>query len=512
MAHKLLVACVLALAGTAMQASAQSVNGRVTSSTTGLGIPGVKVEIFLNDNKAGEVTTGATGEFQIAKVGDGLYRACIQAQGYISTAGQCPNRTFEVSSDKPAQIEFAMTPLGWISVRVLDTSGNPVPQALVRVSGAARGVLSLMGKSADENGLARIQPPLSDAWLVSATAPTTLPPPESSADEPLMWVRTFYPRVVSRDLAVPISPTPGTETSVEIKLMSAAPRRIRGVVLDPAGEPVSKASLMLAEPDIFGLAKPGRRATQADGSFEFGSLAAREFVLTALTERDGVKLWASQALRIEDRDLDTLKLQLAPPLSVRGKIVTDPPWDGPATKLPIVKVDRVNAGVDFQNMQSGWTGADEEGEFTLEKVYPGVYTISVSNPPPGYYLDSIRFGTVDASGEVAISSGALPIIVTLKQHGGRVRGLVENCVACEIWLTSEDTALRRRGFMRSAHSGANGRYEIGDIRSGEYYVFAIPSAPSFELPVLDQTLINQSVRVSIRGGEATQANLRVSIR
>lgn len=512
MAHTLLVAWMLALAGTAMQARAQSVKGRVTSSSTGLGIPGVRVQIFLNDNKTGEVTTADTGEFQIANVGNGVHRACIEAQGYISTEGRCPNRTFEVSSDKPAQIEFAMAPLGWISVRVLDASGNPAPQALVRVSGAARGVLSLMGKSADENGQFRIQPPLSDGWLVSATAPATLPPPKSSGDEPLTWVRTFYPRVVSRDLAVPISPAPGTETSVEIKLMSGAPRRIRGVVLDPGGEPVSNANLTLAEPDIIGAFKAERRATQTDGSFEFGSLAARDLVLTALTERDGVKLWASQPLRIEDRDLDNLKIQLAPPLSVRGKIVTEPAWDGPATKLPIVKVDPVTAGVDIQNPQSGWVSADEEGEFTLEKVYPGVHTISVSNPPPGYYLDSIRFGAVDALGEVAISSAALPIIVTSKQHGGTVRGLVENCIACEIWLASEDPRLRRRGFMRSAHSGTNGHYEIGDIRPGEYYVFAISSEPSFELPVLDQNLVNQSVRVSIRGGEATQANLRVSIR
>jgi Carboxypeptidase regulatory-like domain len=512
MSRKLLAAWMVALAGAAMQGSTQSVSGRVTSSTTGLGVPGARVQIFLNDNKIGEAITGANGEFQIADSGNGVYRACIEATGYTSTEGRCPNRTFEVSSDKTAQIEFAMTPLGWISVHVLDASGNPVPQAQVRVSSATQsGVLSLVGKSADENGQVRIQPPLSDGWLVSAIAPAALRPPKFSGDEPLIWVRTFYPRVVSRDFAVPISPAPGTETSVEIKLMSAAPRQIRGIVLDPAGEPVSKANLTLAERDI-GSLLPERRATEADGSFEFSSLAARDFVLTALTERDGVKLWASQPLRIEDRDLDNLKIQLAPPFSVRGKIVTEAPWDGPATKLPIVRVNRINAGIDFQNTQSGWVSPDEDGEFALEKVYPGVYTISVSNPPPGYYLDSIRFGGVDAPDEVAISSGAVPITVMLRQHGGTVRGVVENCLACEIWLTSVEPRWRRHGFMRSAHSGANGHYEIGDVRPGEYYLFAIRSEPSFELPVLDQNLINQSARVSVRGGEATQANLRVSVR
>ena len=119
-----------------------------------------------------------------------------------------------------------------------------------------------------------------------------------------------------------------------------------------------------------------------------------------------------------------------------------------------------------------------------------------------------------------IESGALPITIAYKRNGGAVRGAVEACGAGEILLIPQDPALRRDGFIHQTTCAQSGRFEIPAVRPGEYYAFALaPDAPAalrrklhgFH-PELDQNLINQSTRVSVRANESTLADLRLITR
>jgi len=161
-----------------------------------------------------------------------------------------------------------------------------------------------------------------------------------------------------------------------------------------------------------------------------------------------------------------------------------------------------------------------KGDFTIANMYPGAYEILpafFAPPPAPYYLDSIRLGERDAlDAGVPIESGALPITIAYKLNGGTVRGTVEACGAGEILLIPQDGALRRDGFIHRTSCDPNGRFEIAAIRPGEYYAFAMAADAPANLrvklhrprPELDQNLINQAVRVSVRSNEATLADLR----
>ena len=150
---------------------------------------------------------------------------------------------------------------------------------------------------------------------------------------------------------------------------------------------------------------------------------------------------------------------------------------------------------------------DANGEFIFQDAYPGVYRLGPLLPqaPPPYYLDAVRVGDADlALQEVEISSD-VAITVVYKTDGGSVRGKAENCASGGVVLVPSDPA-RRRVFSRSAACDSSGAYEVDAVRPGDYYALAF--AGNGPVLTLDDVLLNQAVKVSVRAGEASSADLR----
>jgi hypothetical protein len=296
-------------------------------------------------------------------------------------------------------------------------------------------------------------------------------------------------------------------------------RRIRGVVLDVSGNPVPKVSVT-----VDGRARPSlHQDSKSDGTFDFPSVVDRECRLSTTADKDGVKLRAVQWVQAKG-DLENAELRLASPFSIQGRIVMEVPEGAPAPKPPGITVRSADMFSGFDSALPGigfFDGnADGKGGFTIGNLYPGSYQILPAPPPAPYYLDSIRFGARDAAGSnVEILPGDLPLTVTYRLNGGTVRGTVEGCAAGQVVLIPQDPAFRRDGFIRRTSCGQNGRFEITAVRPGEYYGLAVaaPAGPRLSdysagppLGVeLNQNLINQSARITVRLNEATLADLHL---
>ena len=295
-------------------------------------------------------------------------------------------------------------------------------------------------------------------------------------------------------------------------------RRIRGVVLDASGNPVPKVSVT-----VEGHARPSlHQDSRSDGTFDFPSVVDGECRLSTMADRDGVKLRAVQWIQAKGHDLENVELRLTSPFSIQGKIVMEAPEGAPAPKPPGVTVRSADMFSGFDSHLAGigfFDGrADGKGGFTIDNLYPGSYQILPAPPPAPYYLDSIRFGARDAAGSnVEILPGDLPLTVTYRLNGGTIRGTAEGCATGQVVLIPQDPALRRDGFIRRTGCGQNGRFEITAVRPGEYYGLAVvaPAGPrlsdfSAGPPLaagLEQNLVNQSIRITIRSNEATLADL-----
>lgn len=108
--------------------------------------------------------------------------------------------------------------------------------------------------------------------------------------------------------------------------------------------------------------------------------------------------------------------------------------------------------------------------------------------------------------EVELSSGAVPVTVVYKTNGGAVRGTVEKCASGPVLLVPQETARQWLGFLRAARCDSNDRCGITGVRPGEYYALAF--AGDGPLPELDEGLLNQAGKITVRAGEASWADLR----
>jgi len=523
MLRKILAAWLL----TAAASAAQTVEGRVIDSTTGLGIPDAEVRLFQPEQDGYSATTDAQGRFRIEDVKEGSYVPMYNARNFqrLLDARNVPINVTKGAD--PVQLELKMAPAGSIAGRVLDADGKPVPEAIVKMQMQEAGGMSVQISSDETGAYGTGRMLAAGTWIVSAMAPPSLKPPESLADQRFGWVQTYFPHAADRQLAAPLVLQPGADLSkLDIKLAAAPVYRIRGVVLDERGDPVPKAPVMLGQVG-YNFPWPSEPIkNQGDTSFEFESIPAGEWIVSTTLEKNGEMLWASQLAQVRDHDLENVQLKLTAPFFIQGKIVLEAPQGQPVPKPPAVKV--VNATVFAATFGPPVVAAlslpgngfyfgnpDDQGNFTIQNLYQGPYHIIPELAPPGYYLDSVRLGSVDAlEFGVPLLSGAPPLTVTYKLNGGSVRGTVEGCGAGKVMLIPQSSVLRRDGFIRQTNCGDKGRFEILDVRPGEYYGFAVVLDDPAGLPgaQLDQNLMNQSIRVSVRSNESTLADVHLIAR
>ncbi|HXB74938.1 MAG TPA: carboxypeptidase-like regulatory domain-containing protein [Candidatus Acidoferrales bacterium] len=356
MLRVILIASMLAAAAFA----AQTVDGHVVNSVSGIDIPGVAVNLVQAGEVAYTATTDSQGHFRIEAVKAGTYTANYTARGFWPIpnflvdedfereCGQCflverGGRPFQVTAGgDPVRLEVKMPPIGKISGRVLDYVKEPVPNASLQLLWGESWLckmpsctgISRQTKTNEKGEFSVTDLDVPGAWLLSAIAPSSWKPPESRDDQRLDWAQTFYPGVTDPQLAVRAMVRIGGEISnLDIKLAAVPVHRIRGVVLDVRGNPVPKATVTLSK----GIGPPALiRNTRGDGTFEFEAVAEGEWRISTNVDQGGPRLWAARWVQLKAHDLENLELRPAAPFRVQGKIVMEVPEGVLAPKPPNV--------------------------------------------------------------------------------------------------------------------------------------------------------------------------------
>jgi uncharacterized GH25 family protein len=500
--------------------AAQSVEGQVLNAATGAGVPDVRVRIFPANSapRQGRATiTDAQGRFQIDDLKEGVYGAMYDATGFepIPNPGDRP-APFAVRGGDPVRLAVKIKPLGSLSGRVLDGAGEPVANAGIWLVEGIKWCMPpacspfTMRAKANEKGEFTVPDMRPGWWMLSATAPPTWKPPEPRGDERVGWMQTFYPGVTDPQLAEAVMVKPGSEEwRSDIKLLAAPVHRVRGRVLDGHGDPVSKVELVLEK----GFGPAIKQQSGDDGTFEFESVMDGEWRASAAALKAAVKLTAVEMVEVRGRDVEKVELRLSAPFTLKGKIVVEVPDGTPAPEAPSVDlVLTSNSGI-AGDPTSGIPIGMEEGVLTSRPLYPGVYEVlPLSDAPAPYYLDSIRLGDRSAVGGVTIVSDALPLTIAYRTGGGSVRGTVEGCDGGQVFLVAQDPALRVGGFRRIAECDRNGRFEFAAVRPGEYYGLALAADTPLRWHQIshDAGLLSGAAKVTVRAGEATTVDLRIS--
>jgi hypothetical protein len=126
----------------------------------------------------------------------------------------------------------------------------------------------------------------------------------------------------------------------------------------------------------------------------------------------------------------------------------------------------------------------EDGVFEFSAVAEGEWQI---------------YSTVDQEG----------VVVTYKSGGGVVRSAIENCGMGRVVLIPRDSLLRRSPFLRMTTCTASGHFEFRSVRPGDYFGFSIAggSARPWDAAMLDETVLRQAVKVTVRQNESITVEL-----
>ncbi|MGE0547373.1 MAG: carboxypeptidase regulatory-like domain-containing protein [Kofleriaceae bacterium] len=303
----------------------------------------------FNDALDDDVTTATDGKFTIAALAPGSYTLSVV------DGEHAPTRSAPVAvTDRPVTgVEITMNDGGLLAGTVVDSAGNPVPFATVRVARSA---------SDAEAG-----------WGVHARQATT----DQRGTFELRGLPRAHQRAraESETAASKLAEVDLIEKSElrDVKLVLDVTGTIAGTVVDDTGAPVAEVQVN-AFPDILGgesgegvaLAGMSSATTDGGGGFTIRGLPDGKYRLWATRSQVGGSAWGQQGTPAKTGD-QSVKITLAAPGSIVGKLA----------------LEGSTAPPTYATVHTGWqasTPVNSDGSFRIADVTPGAHDLSFTGP------------------------------------------------------------------------------------------------------------------------------------
>ena len=441
-------------------------------------------------------TSDANGNFVFEAVSPGRYNLSAQRSGFISqnygarsAFNTGPGAVLTLAPGQAMKgLNFKLIPQGVITGRVVDSDGDPVQGAQIRVMRVfrVRGQRRLSptgGSGTDDQGDYRVANLSPGTYFVVAdninprmfaqyetVRPGRTPNHQSN-------VATYYPNGLDAASATPVEITPGSELrGIEIQMRREAVYSIRGLLIDGAtGKPVA-ANVNARPKDSlgFGIGMGGTNSRE-DGTFELRNLLPGVYLLFAASN-NGAQGTATEEITIMDSDLTGVKLALTQGATMTGTIKLEGASPEARTNVN-VRPNILLRGAEVSNRSSG-AQSKPDGTFELQGIAPAKYFVYVDNLPDGMYVKSVRSGgqgvthtPLDLTSGV---SGTLDILFS--PHAAEVTGTVRNSdgetlpgVQVTLWPKEVQPNKMLGGTITSA-TDQHGDFRIASLAPGDYFV------------------------------------------
>jgi len=325
------------------------------------------------------------------------------------------------------------------------------------------------------------------------------------------FVMTYYPGTPDASRAASLELQPGAEIrGMDFTLTRDRKVRIRGKIVDSStGRPPQMAQVSVASRDsagsaldmlgALGGALQGNTYDSSTGEFEIKEVASGGYFLQVMsqTERPQIADGGAAAPAISNTqipldvfgaDIDNVVVTMTPGVTIPGRVrlegtpATSPnnptPTDNPFRTFSISFFSASGGGSLMQALLGGGASGrpTADGTFSLQRVAPGDYKLSVSGLGPNMFIKEARLDQTDILGGVKISDRVNgPLEVTLSYNGGIVEGTVTDVVSkpvSGVQAVLIPSQRDRRELYKTGITDPNGKISLRGLTPGDYRLFA----------------------------------------
>jgi protocatechuate 3,4-dioxygenase beta subunit len=441
--------------------------------------------------------TDASGKFTMKGIEPGKYRISVTRNGFVTATygARGPNRPGAMVTLGRAQnikdINFRLTPHGVVSGQIVDEDGDPLLNVNVQLvqfrARQGQQQVGMMGGNGSTNDLGEfrifgVAPGKYYLWATQrGGGPFTAVDLSVGAQQEESYVPTYYPGTTDTANATSIEVGSGSQvTGINMTLRKTATVHIKGTVTNrPAGVP-DRIQVMLvprsaAGSFVFG----GMRPSFADskGNFDIRGVAPGQYSLSAMLNEGGQNYSANMPVDVGSSSIENVTLALSTGVDIAGKFHIE--GDGQANLATVnVNLFPRDNGIGF----GGGSGPVKDDQtFVLQHVGPGVFGVNVFGLPDGFYVKSIKSGTIDVQENgLDLTRGAPQTLdILVSPNAGSISGTVQNpntgqpAQAATVVLVPQEKERRDRlQSYRTTGTDQNGNYVIKSIVPGEYKAYA----------------------------------------
>ena len=330
---------------------------------------------------------------------------------------------------------------------------------------------------------------------------------ESAAVYPDGWFNEQAQAVVLKESV--------SRRSVDLRLRWLPVTTIDGIVRNPDGSPAADAVVRLfpTNRQAFLVAEARSRA---DGTFAVERVPPGPYEIWAHSPDS--RRWGATTFQSDGRRAEHVPIELQSGASLSGRLLysgSSTPTD--ITAVPPLFLHRIQRSI-YNNGMPGLVMTRGSSEFSYLSVPPGRYRISVSSPPPGWFVTSQMVDGVDAMDFPFEVRGqqAKHVAITLTDRLTEVAGTVVRAaggfdLARTVVVFASDESYWTTGSRRieTIRPDTNGRYQVRGLPPGEY-VAALGSAEIYGTPdaATLRTLRATGTRFTLASGERRSMDLR----
>ena len=503
-----------------------SIAGTVVDAITQQPLTGTEVTLHgpMGAQQASEQSTSTDGEgrYVFNNLLPGRYVIDASHRGYVLRDHAGPGGFRSrwralLSGQQIDDLVVALLPGAVIAGHVANEQGQPLPGASIHAMRVSypRGTRELEDVAQTSTSLAGeyrftgLTP--GNYFLRAAYTPKLEARPGSSR---LAYVPICYPGTIDFSACLPLALRAGEEAAgIDLHFVLRPNVHLAGRVIDARTSlPSANAQLSLLI-DLSGTPVFLRDASaDAAGHFQFPDLSPGTYTLVAQQKGASkpTSAWAVKSVTVSDRNIEDLKLELAPGAEVKGRIRIEGN-SGPALATTVATLEPTTSSalatllppVQEANISS-------DGSFAFHDVADGNYWINAFPVPQGFYLKAADSDVLDNG--ASISGGVGPHVELVLSPGvAKIEGVVvtndQSCSGIPVFLVPEGKRRAQVRDSRQSVSDHSCRFALRSVPPGDYKIFAWKDRGA----LMDPDLLRQSEdqAKSVRLKEGADLNVQV---